>query len=217
MEGSFAGAGRKFLKIAPLAVVALALPACGVSQITSSLGSGVFGSQKPENSWAATITEENMLAAAKANPDGPMDVITPAQGCPGFAAPSGDRHVTIYEKGRPGDSLAVIHRGEITKTARECEVAAGQISVKYGFSGRVLLGPKGKPGIVTLPVQVHVTDKTRNKLKTEVIKVQVEVTADMPVGYFSVVRVITFPAPNGAPPQNYSVYVAFDRTIPGAG
>ena len=58
--------------------------------------------------------------------------------------------MTIYEPGRVGDGLAVMHRGEISKTARECQIEPGRITVKYGFSGRVLLGPKGKSGRVTL-------------------------------------------------------------------
>ena len=38
--------------------------------------------------------------------------------------------------------------------------------MKYGFAGRVLLGPKGRPGPITLPLKVHVTDKSRNRVAT---------------------------------------------------
>ena len=72
--------------------------------------------------------------------------------------------MTIYEPGKVGDGLAVMHRGEITKTARECQIEPGRITVKYGFSGRVLLGPKGKSGRVTLPLNVFVTDAKREKI-----------------------------------------------------
>ena len=76
-----------------------------------------------------------------------------------------------------GDGLAVMHRGEITKTARECQIEPGRVTVKYGFSGRVLLGPKGKAGRVTLPVNVFVTDAKREKIANEKVRVDVDVAA----------------------------------------
>ena len=69
-----------------------------------------------------------------------------------------DNSVTEYADGQIGDGLAVIYRGEITRTARECQIQPGRVTVKYGFSGRVLLGPRGKPMRVTLPVHIFVTD-----------------------------------------------------------
>ncbi len=71
--------------------------------------------------------------------------------------------MTIYEQGRVGDGLAVMHRGEISKTARECHIEGNRITVKYGFSGRVLLGPKGRTGNVALPLQVFVADASVTK------------------------------------------------------
>jgi hypothetical protein len=123
----------------------------------------------------------------------------------------------IYEQGRLGDGLAVMHRGEITKTARECQIEAGRVTVRYGFSGRVLLGPKGRTGIVSLPVDVFVTDAKRERILNDKIKVDVDVSLDKPIGYFSVVRSLTFAVPEGSRPREYEVYVGFDRTTPGAG
>jgi hypothetical protein len=116
-----------------------------------------------------------------------------------------------------GDGLAVMHRGEITKTARECQIEPGRITVKYGFSGRVLLGPKGKSGSVTLPLNVFVTDAKRDKLVTEKVKVDVSIDLEKPIGYFSLVRTVSFPMPEGSRPVEYDVYVGFDRAAPGAG
>jgi hypothetical protein len=38
-----------------------------------------------------------------------------------------------------------------------------------------------------------------------------------PAGYFSMVREIAFPITVGTRPEDYKVFVAFDRNIPGAG
>ena len=121
-----------------------------------------------------------------------------AHGCPRFQVWSREGYVTIYEPGKVGDGLAVMHRGEITKTARECQIEPGRITVKYGFSGRVLLGPKGKTGRVTLPLNVFVTDAKREKVVTDKVKVDVDVALEKPIGYFSFVRTITFKVPEGS-------------------
>jgi hypothetical protein len=130
---------------------------------------------------------------------------------------SREGYVTIYEAGRVGDGLAVMHRGEITKTARECQIEQGMITVKYGFSGRVLLGPKGRSGRVTLPLNVYVTDAKREKVANDKLRIDVDVVLDKPIGYFSVVRTLSFPIPEGTRPAEYEVYVGFDRGAPGAG
>ncbi len=190
-----------------------------MSNITSSIGGGVFGSsqKKKDAAWTPVVTEETMLAAARSDTGGAMELTTPGTGCPQFGAWPTEKIVTIYDGGRINDSLSVIHRGEITKTARECEIRPNGITVKYGFAGRVLLGPKGKASVVTLPVSVYVMDKARNRLKNETVKVQVQVSPESPVGYFSVVRLIDIPLAPGATAQDYRVFVAFDRNIPGAG
>lgn len=157
-----------------------------------------------------------MLQAAKTE-GGPVDLANPEQqGCPPFSPSGADRYTTIYERGHNGDSLSVMYRGEITKTSRECQVEQGGVTVKYGFAGRVLLGPMGKPGVVSLPVTFTVTDRMRNKVKSEALKLQVEVSQDRPVGYYSVVRVISFPLADGAPPSAYTLNVTFDQKPPGA-
>ncbi len=193
-----------------------ALAGCGMSSITSGIGGGLFGASKAKD--GGPVNEDQLLAAAKTEtgslPGFSGDV---AFGCPRFQVWSRDGYVTVYETGKVGDGLAVMHRGEIMKTARECQLEPGRVTVKYGFSGRVLLGQKGRTGRVTLPVTVFVTDAKREKVATDTVRVSVDVALDNPIGYFSVVRSVTFRVPEGSRPGEYEVYVAFDRSIPGAG
>lgn len=209
---------RIIIRIALVMAAALIAPACGVSHMMSGLGSGIFGSreEQPEG-WQTAVTEESLLAAAKADTGDAMDIEAISGGCPPLRVWPADRHLTVYEIGHVGDSMAVVHRGSITKTARECSLTEDGIVIKYGFAGRVLMGPKGQDGTVTLPVKIHVTDTSGTKLKTETINVQVKLTREKPVAYFSVVRKIGFERAPGVPAQSYRVFLAFDRTIPGAG
>jgi hypothetical protein len=201
---------------AGVVVMATAVTGCGMSSITSGIGGGMFGGGAASKSTERAVTHEQMLSAAKAN--APMSVGGDvAGGCPRFSVWPRDHHVTIYEQGRVGDGLAVLHRGEITQTARECQIQGTRVTVKYGFSGRVLLGPKGHPGLVSLPVNIFVTDAKRARILNDHGMVDVTVTADKPVGYFSAVRTVSFDVPVGSRPGEFEVFVGFDQTTPGAG
>ncbi len=187
-----------------------------MSSITSGIGGGVFGGGAASKPAEKAVTHEQMLSAAKAN--APMAVGGDmAGGCPRFAVWPRDHHVTIYEAGKVGDGLSVRHRGEITQTARECQIQGTRVTVKYGFSGRVLLGPRGQPGMVSLPVSVFVTDAKRARISNELATVDVAVSADKPIGYFSAVRTLSFDVPQGARAGEFEVFVGFDQTAPGAG
>ena len=189
-----------------------------MSSLTSGIGGGLFGSKKSTTADVGSVSQDELLAAAKTD-SGTLAGIGGgvAHGCPRFQVWSRDGYVTIYEAGHVGDALSVMHRGEITKTARECNIEPGRVTVKYGFSGRVLLGPKGKSGRVSLPLYVFVTDAKRDKITTEKIKIDVDIALEKPIGYFSIVRSVTFPMPEGSRPAEYEVNVGFDRNTPGAG
>ena len=188
-----------------------------MGSLTSGIG-GVFGGQSNTKTEVGSVSEDQLLAAAKSDSGSTPSVGGEvAHGCPRMQVWSRDGYLTIYEQGRVGDGLAVMHRGEITKTARECQIEPGRVTVKYGFSGRVLLGPKGKTGYVSMPLSVFVTDAKREKVATDKVKIDVDVSLDKPIGYFSVVRTMTFVIPEGTRPGEYEVFVGFDRNVPGAG
>ena len=206
----------RFSKLCLLGVAAAALSGCGISSLTSGLSGGVFKGKSNSPKEVQAVTAESMLSAAKAQGTNPSSGSI-AGGCPHFVVWPRDNELTIYEPGRAGDGLAIMHRGEITRTARECHIEPGRITVKYGFSGRVLLGPRGKPGTVRLPLNVFVTDAKREKIKTDRMTVDVPVAIEKPIGYFSTVRTVTFPIKEGNRPADYKLFVGFDRKAPGAG
>lgn len=190
-----------------------------MSSLTSGLGGGMFGSSSTSAS-SGDVDKEALLTAAKAgdtSTTGSTSVGEIAAGCPRMVLASRDNNITFYEPGRTGDGLAIMHRGEITKTARECQIEPGRVTVKYGFSGRVLLGPRGKPGNITLPVNVTVTDSKRAPVTGQHMSVAVVVGADKPIGYFSAVQSVTFDIPEGSRPGEFEVTVGFDTKAAGAG
>ncbi len=200
-----------------LGLLAAHLGGCGLSQMPSIGDGGIFSSsKKAENvSWTPIITEDSMLAAARTNSDGPIEMAA-ANGCPALQVEGGQRDLTVYDGNRVGVAAAVIHRGEITKTARECQLTGGMVQVKFGIAGRVLLGPKGKPGTITFPITMQVYDKAKGKLKAEPFTVSVTITKENPISYFSVVRDVTIPVKEGTVPPDYTISVAFEKTKHGA-
>ncbi|MEQ1670429.1 MAG: hypothetical protein ABL893_06195 [Hyphomicrobium sp.] len=210
---------RRVCAVVSVTAVACLVSGCGMSSLTSGLGGGMFGGSSSKSDVAA-VSEAQLLNAAKNNDPsatGSTSVGEVAAGCPRFIVAPRDNNITFYEPGRTGDGLAIMHRGEITKTARECQVEPGRVTVKYGFSGRVLLGPKGKPGNISLPLNVSVNDSKRAKVAGDSVKVDVVVEADKPIGYFSAVRSVTFAIPEGSRPGEFEVMVGFDNKSAGAG
>lgn len=202
--------------------LSLGLGGCGMSSLTSGLGTSVFGGGSSSTATADSsgVNEAQLLSAAKSG-DATVPPATGAlesqPGCPKVVVWPRDNNLTIYEPGRVGDGLAIMHRGEITKTARECQIEGNKVIVKYGFSGRVLLGPRGKSGPIVMPVNVYVTDAKREKVATDSLKVDTTVAVENPIGYFSAVRIVTFDVPEGSRPGEYELFVGFDRNTPNAG
>ena len=183
---------------------------CAVSRISNPFKSG------DEDASASAVNQDRLLEKAKADTgtDMPSGVSTH---CPQVVAWPRDRLLTVYEAGHVGDQNSVVHRGEITKMARECQLYPDRVIVKYGFAGRVLTGPKGGPGTVTLSVDIRVDGAQRNTLATDKMKVTTTIPAGAPAGYFSMVREIAFPLVVGTRPEDYKIFVAFDRNVPNAG
>lgn len=190
---------------------------CGISSLTSGLGSSIFGSSSSTPAAQPGVSEEQLLSAAKQDVGTGAPVGEIAHGCPRLSISPHGSHLTIYENGRAGDGLAIMHRGEITKTARECQIEPGRVTVRYGFSGRVLLGPRGHAGTVRLPINVTVTDAKRARVTSDTVSVDATVAVDNPIAYFSTVRTVTFDIPEGTRPGEFEVFVGFDQNAQGAG
>lgn len=218
MTQSVAMKGGRAAGVIAAFAAALLLGGCGMSSVTSGLGSSILGGGSA-SAEPTGVTEQDLIAAAKAGGDGqPILASTDSQpGCPRFLTWPRDSHLTIYEPGRVGDGLAIMHRGEITKTARECHINGTQVTVRYGFSGRILLGPRGQSGPISLPINVFVADSKRERIATDQLRVDASVAVENPIGYFSAIRTITFDVPPGARAGEFEVYVGFDRNTPNAG
>lgn len=202
---------------AGLLLLPLALAACAVSSLSNPFRSSEATSSPipsdpngplPELPRDGQAIRPPAVPVAGA-PAAPMDPNDVSLHCPQVVSWPHDRLMTIYANGQAGDAGAVVHRGEITRMARECQIYGDRVTVKYGFAGRVMLGPKGRPGQVTLPYNVKVANTERQVLAADAGSISTMVPQDNPIGYFSVVKEISFPVSVGTRPQDYKVFVAF--------
>jgi hypothetical protein len=62
-----------------------------------------------------------------------------------------------------------------------------------------------------LPVRVHVAGPDKKVLVKDAMKLTATIPAGNPVGYFSMVREVSFPVVVGSRPEDYKIFVAFDK------
>jgi len=123
---------------------------------------------------------------------------------------------STYSQNAPGgdqSALSLRLQGTFGQTARECHVNAGMLTIKVGVQGRLILGPAGSPGDVTVPiryalVQEGVEPKT---LWTKFYQVSVNVPPDNTnVPFTHVQDDMTVPLPKPSDLSACVIYVGFD-------
>jgi hypothetical protein len=195
---------RTGTSVAALLSLALALGGCGtsVSSLFSSSPLDLFKS----SSKATTGTG----GAEGKGSDTDVE-------CPGVEVRTGAATLMIGSKpGEVGEpaALDLRYQGTIIRTARECHVNAGVMTMKVGVEGRVITGPAGGPGAIDVPLRIAVVQEGVNP-KTIVSKfARIPVTVTSAVDRVTFTHVepdIAFPLPAIlADIDAYVVYVGFD-------
>ncbi|HEY2136995.1 MAG TPA: hypothetical protein VGH49_13980 [Xanthobacteraceae bacterium] len=111
------------------------------------------------------------------------------------------------------NALSLRYQANFVKTARECALRGGNVTMKVGIQGRVILGPAGAPGPVTLPVRLAVVKEglEPKTIWTKFYSVPVTLVAGQPNVLFTQVEEdLTIPMPPGQEFDQYVIYVGFD-------
>jgi len=191
--------------VAALLTLGFALSGCG-----SSGNSNLFSSSPLDlfNSSSRVTTGDAAAGATAA--------IDPSLDCPEVTVRIGASTLLIGSK--PGQTapspLEVRYQGSIIRTARECHVNAGIVTMKVGIEGRIITGPAGIPGAVDVPLRIAVVQEgtdpktVASKFARETVTVANAVDR---VTFTHIDPDVSFPVPT--PPgliDNYVVYVGFD-------
>jgi hypothetical protein len=147
---------------------------------------------------------------------GAVAAIDPSLDCPDVAVRIGASTLLIGSKPGQGEPnpLDVRYQGSIIRTARECHVNAGIVTMKVGIEGRIITGPAGTPGTVDIPLRIAVVQEGTDP-KTVVSKFAREtVTVANAVDRVTFTHIdpdVSFPVPQPAGViDSYVVYVGFD-------
>jgi hypothetical protein len=119
---------------------------------------------------------------------------------------------------KPGEAapnaLDVRYQGSIIRTARECHINSGMMTIKVGIEGRIITGPAGGAGTVDVPMRVAVVQEgvspktVATKFGKEVVTVNSAVDR---VTFTHIEPDITFPLPQPLGLiDRYVIYVGFD-------
>jgi len=143
------GARGRAVRAAAAAAISALLAAC------SSVGGGGTISAAPvmHTSGSAGKADKPQLTASD---------FTSSSYCPPIYIRAGTEATSLYDKGHDADPDYVRFLGSIGKTARECHQDGDMLSIKVGVSGRVVAGPKGTAGTVSLPIRIAVTKQISN-------------------------------------------------------
>lgn len=191
------------------ALVGLAL---GMSLALGGCGGNLFGSSSLDlfsSSSKATTGGDNVAGAGG-------DANASDIECPSVDVRTGAATLLIGSKPGGGEPspLDVRYQGSIIRTARECHVNAGVMTMKVGVEGRVITGPAGGPGTVEVPLRLAVVHEGVNP-KTVVSKLaRIPVTIAGAVDRVTFTHIdsdVSFPLPQPlADIDSYVVYIGFD-------
>jgi len=182
---------------------ALALAGCGSSNLFKASPLDLFSS----SSKATSDKPAGDGAAATASTD---------VECPEVQVRTGAATLMIGSKPGEGEpaALDVRYQGSIIRTARECHVDAGTMTMKVGIEGRIITGPAGGPGTVDVPLRIAVVREgvTPKAITSKFGRETVTIAGAIDrVTFAHVDPDITFPLPRPLGDiDQYVVYVGFD-------
>lgn len=190
---AFQSINRRFLAATGLAGFMLAAAGCQSGDSTSVLNVGDKATQPP----SAKITASELTAY-----------------CPNVTLREGTAYYNTYQKGASDDPTKLIYQASISDVTRACTRANGMLTINVAVAGKVVPGPAGSAGTITMPIRVVVT-RGDEVLYTRLHKYQVNVadTSSATQFIFNDPNV-TFPDP---PERNIRVFAGYDEGPPKKG
>ena len=181
-------------------LAALLLAGCG-----GGAGSLAPGGESTSNKLASILafgTPNMPPAPAIADPNA-IKLI-----CPTIDVPDGAAALRVG--GQNGTSVR--YQYSLGETARECVLNGGQISIRVGIEGRVLIGPAGSAGSFSVPVRVAIQRVADLKFEvSRVYKVAASVAPGETQGSFQLVTdPIVVPYKHEDATDDYNIIVGFD-------
>lgn len=179
------------VRLGMIAAFAAALSGCSMGNM---FGGGKSTAQQYANPDPAQLAAVTALPAI-------------ATECPEIKVRPGAEAMFYYGSGKPGNARDLHYQVMLDNQSRNCVVSNGQITVKMGVTGRVLLGPKGAEQSVTVPVRFAI-ERDSIPIFNERYELPVAITPPNQSGEFvKVVENVSVPYLGG---ETIIIWVGFD-------
>jgi hypothetical protein len=184
--------------------------------IAVALGCGLFAEVAP----AQSITDRfKSLFGGKSEEPAQAGTQMPAETtdtsglfCPEVRIRAGASTYAVAAPGKQPVGNDLKFQATITRTARECQINAGEITAKIGIQGRVIAGPSGAPASVQVPLRVAVVQGgvSEKTIATRVYQTTVSMAESGSEPFTLVADELVYPAPSAAVGDTYIFYIGFD-------
>jgi hypothetical protein len=203
-----AGRAATLRNLAVLAVAGVALAGCG--------GGSMFGGGSPGGSSSPSMTDRfSQLFSGKSTEVGAAQSPQTDENdltCPVVSIRPGASTYAVAAPGKQPVGNDLRYQATITRTARDCNLAGGQVTVRIGIQGRVIAGPSGAPASVDVPLRVAVVQEgvSPKTILTKVYQTTVQMGSDTSVPFSLVGEDLVYPVPAGSAGDSYVFYIGFD-------
>jgi hypothetical protein len=134
--------------------------------------------------------------------------------CPGVDIRVGASTLEVAAKADQPTAGDLRYQLSFGQTARECAVQGDTMALKVGVQGRIILGPKGSPGQIDIPLRYAVV-REGPEPKTIATKFKRAAVTIAPgqthVQFVDVEEGLAFPLPPRSELEAYVIYVGFDE------
>ena len=134
--------------------------------------------------------------------------------CPGVDYRQGAATYNITDsKSTENTALNVKYLASFVKTARECDVRGDNVTIRVGVQGRVVVGPAGAPGTVTIPLRYALVKEGLEPVViwTKFFPINVSIpSTNLNVPFTHIEEEMTVPIPKADDLAAYVVYIGFD-------
>lgn len=201
-------AARGLGRTALFAITALVLTGCGGGSLlgTSSGSESSIGSRFSQLFGSKSQAVGEAPSAAQESSDAQLT-------CPPVAIRAGASTLPVGLPGKPASGSDLRYQLTITRTARDCNLNAGQITARIGIEGRVIVGPAGAPPTVDIPIRVAVVQEGVGDkvIFTKAYRTSVAMADNSDSTVYSfVAEDVVYPAPKGDAGDAYVFYIGFD-------
>ncbi len=131
--------------------------------------------------------------------------------CPTVTLREGTAYFNTYAKGGQDDADKLIYQAAISEVTRDCSRNDGTLTMNVAVAGRVVPGPLGSAGTITMPIRIVVVQGSQ-VLYSQLHQYKLQITSTTAATQF------VFNDPNVSVPLpaegTYQVYAGFDEGPP---